>query len=79
MPPGKKLIAYRAYMSPEEFIKIWGKVNNVPAKYREISTEEMAADPGTGREGAESYAFVGEFGHEAWADKTVMHPKDVSR
>ena len=78
VPARKTLIAYRALMSPEDFTKLWGRLNNVTARYRESNFDEVAAIPDFGREGAESYAYIGEFGHEAWEDDTVTHPKDVS-
>lgn len=79
VPAGKNLYAYRALISIEEFLKLWGKINEVPVRYREISFEEMVVKAGPlGREGAEALAYNTDFGYEGRADPTVVHPKDVS-
>lgn len=80
IPPasGKSFLGYRGYMGPGEFLELWGKINHVPTAYTQISLAEMMANEQCGREGAESYGYIGEFGHEAREDTSVVHPKDVS-
>jgi hypothetical protein len=80
VPAGKNLYAYRKLMSIEDFLKVWGKINGVPVRFREISFEKMVQAAGMlGREGAESFAYNAEFGYEGRGDPTVVHPKYVSR
>ena len=79
VPAGKNLYAYRKLMSIEDFLQLWGKINGVPVRYREIGFDEMVEVGGIlGREGAESFAYNADFGYEGRDDPTVVHPKDVS-
>ena len=79
VPAGKNLYAYRKMLSIEDFLKLWGKVNGVAVRFREISFDEMVEAAGMlGREGAEAFAYAADFGYEGRDDPTVVHPKDVS-
>jgi NmrA-like family len=80
VPAGKNLIAYRAWMDLDEFTAILSKVTGLRVRYREVTTEEMMAPlpPVVAREGAETSAYVSEFGYEGRDDETVVHLKDVS-
>jgi hypothetical protein len=79
VPSGKNLYAYRKLLSIGDFLSLWGKINGVPVRYREISFDEMVEVAGIfGREGAESFTFTADFGYEGHDDPTVVHPKDVS-
>jgi NmrA-like family len=77
---GKNLIAYRAWMDLDEFTAILSKVTGLRVRYREVTTEEMMAPlpPAVAREGAETSAYVAEFGYEGRDDESVVHPNHVS-
>lgn len=79
VPAGKNLYAYRALITISEFLEIWGRINSVPVRFREISFDEMVIRSGPlGIEGAETFAYKEDFGYEAWDDPTVVHPEHVS-
>jgi hypothetical protein len=46
VPAGKNLYAYRQLMSVEDFLKLWGKFNGVPVRFREIIFNKMAERAG---------------------------------
>ena len=79
-PHVRHLIAYREWMSIEEFVRIWARVVGVKARTTVWSFTEMveAIGPEFGQEFAEAMAYWSEFGYEARDDLTVVHPRDVS-
>ena len=78
VPAGKNLIAYRAHISFDEFMRLWSKHTGETGRFRQISYDEM--EPGTpiGKEGADNFAYLAEFGYEGRDDPTLVYPKDVS-
>jgi hypothetical protein len=80
VPHVRTLIAYREWMTLEDFVKTWARVLNVKARTTVWSYQEMvdAIGPEFGPEFAEAMAYGAEFGYEARDDLTLVHPRDVS-
>ncbi|KAG6856862.1 hypothetical protein H0H87_012679 [Tephrocybe sp. NHM501043] len=81
-PPGKNLLGFGSLMSWNDYMKLWGKILGVGARYKQISVNDAAklvpGDPKTnmGLEVAEGFAYMGEFGYDG-GDPSVIHPKDL--
>jgi len=79
VPPGKNLLQYGSLISWKEYMKLWAKLVNVPAgNYKELTVADVDAmiPGGLGRELAEMFAYMGEFGYDG-GDPTIVHPKDL--
>jgi hypothetical protein len=78
--PGKNLIAYRAYMSMDEYVDIISKVTGVKVKNQEVPVEvAMAGMPqDLAQEVSDNMNYVLEFGYEGRDDPSVVHPNQVS-
>ncbi|KAE8157040.1 hypothetical protein BDV40DRAFT_309060 [Aspergillus tamarii] len=78
-PPGKNLIAYREWMTPEEFVRTWSRVLGVPAEY--VTLPEGQSIEGVPdilkREFIENWGYWNEFGYEGRDDPTVVHPNQL--
>ena len=79
--PGKNLIAYRSWMSLDEYLEIIGRVKGVKMK-NVLPPPDAEVDTGMPAELAEEMSdnakYFEEFGYEARDDPSVLHPKDVS-
>ena len=75
--PGKNLLAFREMASLGDFLEAWEQKTGEKSRFRVVSFEEFAADPVFGREGAENFEFMRDFGYDG-GDPTVVHAKDVS-
>ncbi|KAE8389157.1 hypothetical protein BDV23DRAFT_173333 [Aspergillus alliaceus] len=78
-PPGKNLIAYREWMTLDEFVRTWSRTLGVPA-------ESVTLPEGQSIEGApemlkqeflDNWGYWNEFGYEGRDDPTVVHPKQL--
>ena len=72
--PGKNIVGYRELMSFPDFVKLWGTTLNVPTRieYGEIGLpDEMKAEI------TDVFAAAEELGYWVYADKGVIHPKDL--
>ncbi|KAF2797542.1 NAD(P)-binding protein [Melanomma pulvis-pyrius CBS 109.77] len=78
-PPGKTLLGFGSLIGWEEYMKIWGRVLGVKARFEQISPEEYLADwpENLAREVREGHLFHGEFGWDG-GDPEVLHPKDFN-
>jgi hypothetical protein len=79
-PHVRTLIAYREWMTLEDFVKTWARVLNEKAQTIVWSYQEMVdvIGPEFGPEFAEAMAYAAEFGFEARDDPTLAHPREVS-
>jgi hypothetical protein len=78
--PGKNLIAYREWLSMEEFVKLFTKSTGIPAKLTVLARGEtnLGHLPAELRaEMSDTFAYFNEFGYEARDDPTVIHPSQV--
>lgn len=66
-------------ISSDEYMKIWGEILGVKARFEEISVEEVNRNipGGFGIELAEMMAYSAEFGYDG-RDPSVIYPEDVS-
>jgi hypothetical protein len=80
VPAGKNLYAYRELAPLKTVVEMFSKVLGVPARVKRISFQEAVDLFGDeiGEEVAEIFEYSEVFGYEARADKTVIHPKEVS-
>ncbi|KAK5052740.1 hypothetical protein LTR84_002606 [Exophiala bonariae] len=78
-PPGKNLIAYRAWLTMDEFLGIWSKALNVKAKavHLPYDTVTEGLPEELDREFTEMAQYSAEFGYEGREDPSVVHPKDL--
>ncbi|KAF7622862.1 putative hscarg dehydrogenase [Aspergillus flavus] len=78
-PPGKNLIAYREWMTPEEFVRTWSRVLGVPAEC--VTLPEGQSIEGVPdilkKEFIDNWGYWNEFGYEGRDDPTVLHPKQL--
>lgn len=74
---GKNLLAYRGLLTYDEFIGLWSRTLGIPAQ-RESSTDTSSVPEFLVEELKETFGYMADFGYEAWDDRTVVHPKDVS-
>ncbi|EXJ54606.1 hypothetical protein A1O7_09947 [Cladophialophora yegresii CBS 114405] len=78
--PGKNLIAYRAWMTMDEYLQIVCAVKGVKAVNQNVPLdassgslpEELVAEL------ADNAGYFEEFGYEGRDDPTLVHPRDVS-
>lgn len=79
-PPGRNLIAYRAWLTLDEFIEIWSRVLNIKAKVISLPYDTVmeGVPEELDLELTEMAQYSAEFGYEARDDPSVVHPKDVS-
>jgi len=80
--PGKNMLGVSQMVSFGEYMRIWGHVNGVEARHRQVGKEEMEERLSTlpevaRRELMESNAYVEEFGWDG-GETGVVRPWDVS-
>lgn len=79
MPPGKSYMACGSYCSWAEYMRIWGRVNSVPASYRQITLEELmekTPDPEFGREVGDMFTYSTDPGYDG-GDKELLTAEDI--
>ncbi|PYH36896.1 NmrA-like family protein [Aspergillus neoniger CBS 115656] len=79
MPPGKSYMACGSHCSWAEYMRIWGRVNSVPASYRQIALEElMKKTPDTefGREVGDMFTYSTDPGYDG-GDKELLTAEDI--
>ncbi|KAI3081247.1 hypothetical protein CBS147353_3004 [Aspergillus niger] len=79
MPPGKSYMAYGSYCSWAEYMRIWGRVNSVPASYRQITLEELTEqtpDPEFGREVGDMFTYSTDPGYDG-GDKELLTAEHI--
>ena len=79
--PGKKLIAYREWMTLEEFVHIFSEVTSLPARYVTLPAgqPDIPLPEGLKEELDDNWAMFNEFGYEIRDDPDVIHPNQVCR
>ncbi|KIX05561.1 uncharacterized protein Z518_06433 [Rhinocladiella mackenziei CBS 650.93] len=77
--PGKNLIAYREWMTLDEFYHVWSETLGVRAKTVALPADDpWEAVPEELREElSDTMLYAVEFGYEARDDSSVIHPKDL--
>ena len=78
--PGKNLIAYRSWMTMDEYLEIIVKALGVKARNLRLPAGEgMAGLPeDLVQEILDNGNYFAEFGYEGKDDPSLVHPKDVS-
>ncbi|KAK7413183.1 hypothetical protein QQX98_007962 [Neonectria punicea] len=67
MPPGKAYMAEGTTCTWPQWIETWGRINNVPVSYRQVTPEEMIAatpDHEAGVEAAYMFSYTSEPGYD---------------
>ncbi|KAK7428822.1 hypothetical protein QQZ08_004592 [Neonectria magnoliae] len=67
MPPGKAYMAEGTTCTWPQWIETWGRINNVPVRYRQVTPEEMIAatpDHEAGVEAAYMFSYTSEPGYD---------------
>jgi hypothetical protein len=80
--PGKTVLGVSEMVSYNKYMAIWGEINGVRARHRQVSMEEWNERLGalaeeTRKEVTESYLYVEEFGWDG-GEEGVLRPSDVS-
>ncbi|RAQ62494.1 NAD dependent epimerase/dehydratase [Aspergillus flavus] len=81
MPPGKSYMAEGTTCSWTEYMRLWSKVNSVPASYRQITLEELidrTPDAEFGREVGDMFAYSTEPGYDG-GDRELLHAADIRK
>ncbi|RAL10185.1 NmrA-like family protein [Aspergillus homomorphus CBS 101889] len=81
MPPGRSYMACGSSCSWTEYMRIWGEVNSVAARYRQITLEELverAPDPEFGREVGDMFSYSSDPGYDG-GDKSLLKAEDIRR
>ena len=76
---GKHLLGVIEMATKERYMELWGEVNQVSARYREVPTQEyeqMWPEP-LKRELTETNDYIREFGWDG-GESGVLHPNEVS-
>lgn len=77
--PGQHLIAYREWITLNEFFAIWSRVLGVPAEV--VTLPEGESIPGVPdelkQELIDNWAYFNEFGYEGRDDSSLIHPRQV--
>ncbi|GLB15282.1 hypothetical protein AtubIFM61612_005097 [Aspergillus tubingensis] len=79
MPPGKSYMACGSYCSWAEYMRIWGRINSVPASYRQITLEELmekTPDPEFGCEVGDMFTYSTDPGYDG-GDKELLTAEDI--
>jgi hypothetical protein len=78
--PGKNLIAYRAWMTMDEYLDIIRQVTGVKAINKQLpaDTHWEAIPEELREEMTDNAKYFEEFGYEGRDDPSLVHPKDVS-
>jgi hypothetical protein len=80
VPPGKNVLAFGDLLLWSDYVKLWSKINGVPAAFEHSTVDAMdkLAPGGYGEEIGEMYAYAQDFGYWAKDDTSVVFAKDVS-
>ncbi|KAK1141155.1 hypothetical protein N8T08_009322 [Aspergillus melleus] len=77
--PGKHLIAYRGWITLNEFFDIWSRVLGVPAKV--VTLPDGESVPGVPedlkQELIDNWAYFNDCGYEGRDDPSVIHPRQL--
>ena len=80
LPAGIHLVGAGSYISWNEYADIWGKHNGVDCVFEKQDRSVMESAPGpmalVGREIADMFVFVDEFGYDG-GDEGVVYPWDL--
>jgi hypothetical protein len=77
--PGKKIIAYREWMTLEEFVRVFAEATGLSAQYVTLPAgqPDISLPEGLKEELDDNWAMFNEFGYEARNDPSVTHPNEV--
>jgi hypothetical protein len=78
-PPQTHLLGYGSLIGWEEYARVWGRILNVRAEFKEVPPEEYlkgVLPEDLAREIREGHQYHAEFGWDG-GDPDVKHPKDV--
>ncbi|KFA80046.1 hypothetical protein S40288_01828 [Stachybotrys chartarum IBT 40288] len=80
MPPGKAYMAAGTTCAWPEFAETWGRINNVPIKYRQVEPEEMIAatpDRDAGIETSLMFSYSSDPGYDGGMD--LLYAEDIRK
>ncbi|KAF5659549.1 nitrogen metabolic regulatory protein [Fusarium heterosporum] len=80
MPPGKAYMAAGTFCTWPEWIETWGRINNVPVKYRQVTLDEMTAatpDRDAGIETGYMFDYTSDPGYGGGMD--LLTAKDIEK
>ncbi|KAM0254488.1 hypothetical protein ACHAQJ_006706 [Trichoderma viride] len=80
MPPGKSYMAAGTNCTWPEYMKTWSEVSGIPATYRQVSPEEMAAtigEPQLGGEVTDMFLYSSNPGYDGGMD--VLQADDIRK
>jgi hypothetical protein len=80
MPPGKAYMAAGTFCTWPEWIETWGRINNVPVKYRQITPDEMTEatpDKDAGIETGLMFSYTSDPGYDGGMD--LLTVKDIEK
>ncbi|CCT74325.1 related to nitrogen metabolic regulation protein nmr [Fusarium fujikuroi] len=78
MPPGKAYMAEGTTCTWPEWIETWGRINNVPVKYRQVTPDEMTAatpDRDAGIETGYMFSYTSDPGYDG--GMKLLKAKDI--
>lgn len=80
LPPGTNLLAYGDLIALTEYVEMWSRVNEVPAKLESatVADHDKLMPGGWGQEIGETYAYMQEFGYWGGDNVKMLFSKDVS-
>jgi hypothetical protein len=75
--PGQIILGYSDILSFDQYMELWGKINNVPARFKQTTVEHYESVPVLGKMFGDMFAYSAEFGYDGnkLANKAA---KDVS-
>ncbi|KAE8146464.1 hypothetical protein BDV25DRAFT_162370 [Aspergillus avenaceus] len=78
-PPGKNLIAYREWMTPDEFARVWSRVLGLPAEFVTLPADQSieGVPEDLKQEFLDNWAYFNEFGYEGRDDPSLVHPHQL--
>ncbi|PWY95008.1 NAD(P)-binding protein [Aspergillus sclerotioniger CBS 115572] len=79
MPPGKSYMACGTRCSWSEYMRLWGEVNGVPARYRQITLKELmerTPDREFGREVGDMFTYSTDPGYDG-GDEGLLMARDI--
>lgn len=83
MPPGKSYMAAGTTCTWPEFLKTWSDVTGIPAKYRQITGEEMVkavGEPEFGGEVADMFMYSSNPGYDGGAfGEKLLTAEDIRK
>ncbi|RGP67080.1 hypothetical protein FSPOR_6136 [Fusarium sporotrichioides] len=80
MPPGKAYMAAGTFCTWPEWIETWGRINNVPVKYRQITPDEMTEatpDQDAGIETGLMFSYTSDPGYDGGME--LLTAKDIKK